>query len=113
MSEVKAKYLDENGEIFSPITSVDSLYWGGGTLKDYLREVIYPIGSVYIINTNTNPSTKFGGTWQLIDKEYSAKIDRLDATIDTTNVSDIRSILYLEWSYCLLLYEYGYKSSNE
>lgn len=29
MSEVKAKYLDDNGEIFSPITSVDSLYWGG------------------------------------------------------------------------------------
>lgn len=30
MSNVSGKYLrDENGEIFSPIVSADSVYWGG------------------------------------------------------------------------------------
>jgi hypothetical protein len=30
-----------------------------------------PIGSVIITSTNTNPSDRLGGTWELIDKEFS------------------------------------------
>ena len=32
---------------------------------------IYPVNSVYISSTNTNPSTFLGGSWELIDKEFS------------------------------------------
>lgn len=34
---------------------------------------IYPVGSVYATSTNTNPASKLGGTWALIDKEFSSK----------------------------------------
>ena len=30
----------------------------------------HPIGSCYTTTTNTNPSTYFGGTWELINKEF-------------------------------------------
>lgn len=33
---------------------------------------IYPVGSVYCCSTNTNPASKFGGTWQLIDKGFKS-----------------------------------------
>lgn len=34
----------------------------------------YPVGSVFITNTNTKPSTLLGvGSWALIDKEFAAK----------------------------------------
>lgn len=33
---VKQKYLrDENGEVFSPIVNVNSIYYGGGVKKNY------------------------------------------------------------------------------
>lgn len=31
---------------------------------------IYPIGSTYIMPTNTSPASILGGTWELIDKEF-------------------------------------------
>lgn len=38
-----------------------------GTLKDMslskLLELVYPVGSIYISVTSTNPGTLFGGTW--------------------------------------------------
>ena len=34
----------------------------------------YPIGSVYITNTNSSPSSYLGGTWELIDKEFSSAV---------------------------------------
>ena len=30
----------------------------------------YPIGSIVITSTNSSPASKYGGTWQLIDKEF-------------------------------------------
>ena len=31
---------------------------------------VYPIGSVYVSNNNKNPAEKFGGKWELINKEF-------------------------------------------
>ena len=60
---INQKYLkDENGNIFSPVVSVDSIYDEQGTIFD----AIYPIGSVYISVNSTNPSVLFGGTWERI-----------------------------------------------
>jgi len=35
-----------------------------------MYNLLYPIGSVYISITNTNPSTMFGGTWELMGNGY-------------------------------------------
>ena len=35
-----------------------------------MYNLLYPIGSVYISITNTNPSTMFGGTWELMGDGY-------------------------------------------
>ena len=32
---------------------------------------MYPVGSIYVNSTNTNPSTMFGGTWELVEKSLS------------------------------------------
>lgn len=34
-------------------------------------DAIYPVGTIITTSTNQNPSNTLGGTWQLIDKEFS------------------------------------------
>ena len=50
--------------------------------------IVFPVGSVYIMSTNTNPSTLFGGTWELIDKEFKyTYVDAFTPTLNTTNTT--------------------------
>lgn len=39
-------------------------------LKGKLTLVVYPIGSVYMSFTDTNPRDLFGGTWQKVDSKF-------------------------------------------
>lgn len=41
-------------------------------------DAIYPIGSVYVSNTNSDPSEVFGGTWELFDKEFKSNYSNTD-----------------------------------
>lgn len=59
--QVKQTYLkDEDNNIISPITSIDSVVSNDGKK---LIDVIYPIGSIFMSTVNTNPQTYLGGTW--------------------------------------------------
>lgn len=65
----KQKYLvDENGEVFSPIVSTNSIYdEEGNSLSNYIKSVVgemYPVGSILMNTTGANPANylKFG-TW--------------------------------------------------
>lgn len=72
-------YLASNGRNITVETALDDLYakntqtlenllnridaLENGTNTTYLNKV-YPVGSIYISTSSTNPGTLFGGTWQ-------------------------------------------------
>ena len=39
-------------------------------VKQCILDVVYPVGSIYLIVNNTNPGTLFGGTWQQIKDAF-------------------------------------------
>lgn len=65
---VNAKYLkDENGDIISPIVSIDTIFKNNTTLLD----LFYPVGTYYeTSNGNFNPNESWGGTWVEDTKGY-------------------------------------------
>lgn len=73
------------------VATVNMLY-PTGTVS--VGESTYPIGSVYCNSTNTNPSEKLGGTWELIDKGFKAGTTETtqDATeyLSTFNIASVR-----------------------
>lgn len=66
-----------------------------GTWSDWysLMDLVYPVGSVYVTNTNTNPSSTFGGgTWSLIHKRFKYQIVENVITFNTTNTQSGTSV---------------------
>ena len=68
-----------------------------GTWGDWetLLDLLYPVGSVYISNTNTNPSETLGGTWSLIHKRFAYRIVEDPITFNTTNTQSGDSVAIL------------------
>lgn len=50
-----------------------------GTYLAYIKGLIYPVGSIYISMSSTNPSTLFGGTWQQINGKFLVGVDENDS----------------------------------
>lgn len=61
----------------------------GADAKGNLIDLLYPIGSVYMTSTNTNPTDILGGTWNLTGKAFESAVISDDSlfTADSTNVS--------------------------
>lgn len=60
-----------------------------------LLDLLYPVGSVYISNTNANPGSVLGGTWSLIHKRYAYAIVNDAVTWNATNTSSQASAFIL------------------
>lgn len=64
-------------------------------IKEQVYNLIYPIGSVVMTDSNANPNSKFGGTWELIDKQFKSTYKIYEgndaASIFTINSSSITS----------------------
>lgn len=66
-----------------------------GTWGDWmtLLDLLYPVGSVYISSTNTNPATTLGGgTWTLTHKRFAYQIIEDPITFNTTNTQSGDSV---------------------
>ena len=59
------------------LNSINNINIGADTLLD----IIYPIGSIYTNNSNTNPSATFGGTWVLVNKLFTPHQGAITATL--------------------------------
>ena len=73
--------VDVGQAIFFISTNRKACYINGVEVPTF--ESAYPVGSVYCSSTNTNPSTIFGGTWELIDKGF--KNNSTEITQDPTD----------------------------
>jgi hypothetical protein len=60
---------------------------GGATWSNWEGDVFYPVGSVCIMGSNTNPSSIYGGVWSLIDKDFSPTYTYSDNTTYLTRTS--------------------------
>ena len=79
------KYLkDENDNIFSPIVSIDSIYGEDDKkLIDIIKDMIYPVGSIYTSVNNVSPEILFGGKWERFSRGRTLiGVDETDTNFD-------------------------------
>ena len=52
------------------IVTLENLSLFTDKIKDYILDLIYPVGAIYISTNNTNPETIWGGEWQQIKDRF-------------------------------------------
>lgn len=93
---------DTHGYVYTEYPSTGRAWMGGGNqdklnwkkrvfFYEDILNFFYPVGSIYIMPTNTSPETLFGGTWELIDKEFIPLVGNYTSyfTRNTTNTSEV------------------------
>lgn len=89
-NNTKPVIVDIGQAIFFVSSNKKTAYLNGEEVatSDNVRQDLYPVGTVYCSSTNTNPSSKFGGTWTLIDKGFNSSISNDNSAFTpSTNVA--------------------------
>ena len=65
----------------------------GATWYDWklIAQQSHPVGAIVVTSTNKNPSNEFGGTWELIDKEFTPTDIGDVMTMNSTNTSESKA----------------------
>lgn len=81
-------------KVMTAATAMALRRMSSGTWGDWetLLDLLYPVGSVYISSTNTNPSGTLGGTWSLIHKRFAYKVVEDPITFNATNTQSGDSV---------------------
>jgi len=82
--------VDPNGDVLQVYDDDGNLIEFGSDDKTIIN-MVHPVGSVYISTTNSNPTSLFGGKWELIDKEFINLVgeDLGDGTYFTKNTTNV------------------------
>lgn len=81
---IKKKYpiVDENGQPSTYPTFASQVFFNDGTVlegKEFGGGIdpltIYPVGSIYMSVSNTDPAMLFGGTWEVISGRFLYSAD--------------------------------------
>lgn len=85
------KGQDENNEKkFFCDLGTSEYPWGGLYLSENaIVQNIHPIGSIIITSTNDNPSSKLGGEWKLIDKEFTPGHRAITSSVYNSRIKSI------------------------
>lgn len=85
----------------SPDTWTDAQYLSAKALLN----IAHPIGSILITETNTNPESTLGGTWELVDKAFEKWHKTLDPSFWTAKnanlLTDNSSVTLIDHMLCL------------
>lgn len=86
-----------NGSAQSVALPNDSIsYSAGNGLADSSNTftLAYSVGDIIITDTNVNPSTLYGGTWELIDKQFKYRVstDALFEELDLASIGTQRFV---------------------
>lgn len=70
--QTNSNFIVNNTGFFNDMLTAKgiTLFGGKGSLLGANYGDIFPKGGIYVSSTNENPSSKFGGTWELIGKDY-------------------------------------------
>ena len=73
-----------------------------------LADSYHPVGSIYITNSSTNPSTLLGGTWTCIKKSFSITTISDAFTFNSTNTTSGTQYLFRKGT--SILFRLGWKT---
>jgi len=95
IDDLQSQINENKNSIQNNTTSIENNTSSINTLKDKNSFLdAYPVGSVFISDTNTNPGTIYGGTWTLVDKKFknyfynSSTNTNITMVIPTSNISN-------------------------
>jgi len=89
----KAAIENNTSSINTNTTAIGNNLTEINTLKDKnLFLYAYPVGSIFISDTNTNPGTIYGGTWELIGKQFKTTSGSIDTNIFANNTTNVQNV---------------------
>lgn len=85
---LKADIVQKTGDIMTGTLEVPSLSINGVEI----RELLFPVGSIYTTSTNVNPADRLGGEWSLVSKMLATNYYNQSSGVITINNDKVSAL---------------------